>query len=106
MNKKISDLLDGYEDGGVELSGETPLSSARIKELTMKRITHEKADLRRAPFRLLAAAAAIAALTMTAFAAARMLGAGDLMAGLFEWWGGKAPQRYPGGDPQQYGPCL
>lgn len=89
MNKKISDLLDGYEDGGVELSGETPLSSARIKELTMKRITHEKADLRRAPFRLLAAAAAIAALTMTAFAAARMLGAGDLMAGLFEWWGGE-----------------
>lgn len=90
MNKKISDLLDGYEDGGVELSGETPLSSARIKELTMKRITHgEKADLRRVPFRLLAAAAAIAALTMTVFTAARMLGAGDLMAGLFEWWGGK-----------------
>lgn len=90
MNKKISDLLDGYEDGGVELSGETPLSSARIKELTMKRIIHgKKAGLRRMPLRLMAAAAAIAALTMTAFAAARALGAGDLMAGLFEWRGGK-----------------
>lgn len=90
MNKRISDLLDGYEDGSVELSGETPLSSARIKELTMKRAKGIKRNpWHRAPLRVLAAAAAAAALTMTAFAAARILGAGDLMAGLFEGWGGK-----------------
>ena len=90
MNKRISDLLDGYEDGSVELSGETPLSSARIKELTMQRAKGIKRNpWHRAPLRVLAAAAAAAALTMTAFAAARILGAGDLMAGLFEGWGGK-----------------
>ena len=33
MKKRISDLLDGYEDGSVELSGGTPLSPARIKEI-------------------------------------------------------------------------
>ena len=45
MKKRISDLLDGYEDGSVELSGGTPLSPARIKELTMNKITPKKNKL-------------------------------------------------------------
>lgn len=39
MKRRISDLLDAYEDDSVALSGGTPLSSARIRELTLKRIT-------------------------------------------------------------------
>lgn len=57
MRQRISDLLDGYEDGSVELSGNTPLSPARIKELTRKRITKKKSGLPR----ILGAAAAAAA---------------------------------------------
>ncbi len=88
MNKRISDLLDGYEDGGVELPMDTPLSPARVKGLAMRQIKDGKRNpWRGVPLRVLAAAAALAALTMTAFAAARILGAGDLMAGLFERWG-------------------
>lgn len=57
MNRRISDLLDGYEDGSVDLTGDTPLSPARIKELTRKRITRKKSGLPR----ILGAAAAAAA---------------------------------------------
>lgn len=46
-----------------------------------------KNKLHRLPVRLLAAAATLAVLTVSAFAVARALGAGDLMAGLFEDWG-------------------
>ncbi len=42
MNRRISDLLDAYRDDSVELSGNTPLSSARIKELTMNKINGTK----------------------------------------------------------------
>ena len=58
MNRRISDLLDGYEDHSVELSGDTPLSSARIRELTMKqiKITREKSRLPRVLGALAAAA--------------------------------------------------
>lgn len=87
MNRRISDLLDGYEDGGVELSGDTPLSPGRIRELTMRRaVGGKKSRWHRAPLRVLAAAAAVAALTMTAFAAAKIFGAGDLMADMFTRW--------------------
>lgn len=57
MKKRISDLLDGYEDGSVELTGDKPLSPARIKELTRNRITRKKSGLPR----ILGAAAAAAA---------------------------------------------
>lgn len=61
MKKRISDLLDGYEDGRVELSGDTPLSSARIRELTMKqiKITGQKGRLPRVLGVLAAAAACV-----------------------------------------------
>lgn len=86
MNKRISDLLDHYADESVDLAGDSPLSSARIKELTMNKITEEKKPrLRRLPVRVAAAAAVVAALTVTAFTA-RILGAGDLMQGLFQTW--------------------
>ncbi len=88
MKKRISDLLDGYEDGSVELSGGTPLSPARIKELTMNRITPKKNKLYRLPVRLLAAAAIVAALTVSAMAVNYAIGAGGLMQGFFARDGG------------------
>ena len=83
MRKRISDLLDACQDDSVELSGNTPLSSARIKELTMNRITPKKKKLYRLPARLLAAAAIAAALTASAFAAVYIAGAGELMQDFF-----------------------
>lgn len=83
MRKRISDLLDACQDDSVELSGNTPLSSARIKELTMNKITPKKKHLYRLPARLLAAAAIVAALTASAFAAVYIAGAGELMQGFF-----------------------
>ena len=88
MKKRISDLLDGYEDGSVELSGGTPLSPARIKELTMNKITPKKNKLYRLPVRLLAAAAIVAALTASAMAVNYAIGAGGLMQGFFARDGG------------------
>lgn len=87
MNKPIFDLLDAYEDDSVELADAAPLSSARIKELTMNNITTKtnKRTLRRAPLRLLAAAAAAAALVFSAVAT-NALGAGDFMKGMFAAW--------------------
>ena len=35
MTKLISDLLDTYSNPNIELNNKTPLSSERIKELTM-----------------------------------------------------------------------
>ena len=87
MNKRISDLLDHYTDESVDLTSNSPLSSARIKELTMKKITEKRTSrLRRLPVRIAAAAAIVAALTVSALAAARIFGAGDLMQGLFRQW--------------------
>lgn len=85
MNRRISDLLDHYADDSVELDCPTPLSSARIKELTMKKITETKPakKVRRFTTRLLAAAAIIAALTVSAMAVNYATGAGGLMQGLF-----------------------
>ena len=85
MNTRISDLLDAYQDDSVELSNQTPLSSQRIKELTMNKITGTKPVKRvtRFTIRLLAAAAVIAALTVSAMAVNYAIGAGGLMQGLF-----------------------
>ena len=83
MKRRISDLLDGYADGRVELSGDTPLSSARIKELTMSKISPNRKKLARWPVRLLAAAAIVAALTASAFAVVHIAGAGELMQNFF-----------------------
>ena len=95
MRKRISDLLDACQDDSVELSGNTPLSSARIKEMTMNKITPKKKHLYRLPARLLAAAAIAAALTASAFAAVYIAGAGELMQDFFtkDGPGGHGPAR-------------
>lgn len=78
MKRRISDILDGFRDGTVELESSTPLSSERIKELTMSKINQKKKSTRkRIGFRILVAAAAISLVTMTAFAAEQVFGAGD-----------------------------
>ena len=68
MKRYISDLLDGCCDSAIELNTNTPLSSQRIKELTMKKVknTHK---VRRFGTRLLIAAALVSMLAVTAFAA-------------------------------------
>ena len=90
MKKRISDLLDTYQDDSVELSGPPPLSSARIKELTMNKINETKTAKKavRLTTRLLAAAAAVAALTASAMAVNYAIGAGGLMQGFFTQDGG------------------
>lgn len=75
MKRRISDLLEDIRDDTVELSSETPLSSERIKELTMSKIKQEKKPRngKRMAFRILAAAAAVSLLAMTGFAAENIL---------------------------------
>lgn len=68
MNKRISDLLDAY-GSDIELKPETPLSSERIKALTMIKIKETAPQKRRVTFRLLAAAAIIAAFAISTVAA-------------------------------------
>ena len=70
MTKRISDLLDTYSDPNIELQIKMPLSSERIKELTMKKINikqkHKKNYFRG---RIIIVAAVLTAFVMTAFAA-------------------------------------
>lgn len=82
MKRNISDILDSYRDDTVELELSAPLSSRRIKELTMSRVkkTHK---VRRLGLRLLAAAAIISLMTVTAFAAETIFNAGDIIRDLF-----------------------
>ena len=79
MKRRISDLLEGIREDTVDLNTQTPLSSNRIKELTMSKINSEKKthNTKRIAFRILVAAAAISLLTVTAFAAENVFGAGD-----------------------------
>lgn len=77
MNRSISDLLDGYRDTEVALETDTPLSSSRIKELTMSKITKKRKNHKRITFRLLVAAAVISVLALSAFAAEEIFGVGD-----------------------------
>lgn len=87
--KNISDLLDTYMDESVELSGDTPLSSARIKELTMNKIAenrpvrHKNVGSRRILHRLLVAAVVTTLLSISALAAGYILGAGALFQDFF-----------------------
>lgn len=72
MKRKISDLLDEMQVNDVELRQTMPLSSQRIKELTMDKVKKAPAK-RRIGFKLLLAAAVIAVMTMTVFAAERIM---------------------------------
>lgn len=47
MNRRISDLLDTYSDPNIELGINTPLSSERIKALTMSKINKEPKQRKR-----------------------------------------------------------
>lgn len=73
MNRKISDLLDDYNEAELDLTTKTPLSAERIRELTMSKIENKNQKPKRIAFRVLAAAALIAALMMSVFAAEKML---------------------------------
>lgn len=84
MKRNISDLLDRYPAEDVELGGNSPYSSTRIKEITMKNIHTETKSRKRGfkPARLLVAAAVAAAFTVSALAAGRLLG-GELFGDVF-----------------------
>ena len=84
MKRNISDLLDRYPAEDVELGGNSPYSSNRIKEITMKNIRTETKSRKRGfkPARLLVAAAVAAAFTVSALAAGRLLG-GELFGDVF-----------------------
>jgi len=73
MKRNISDLLDTYMEEDVELEAETVLSPTRIKELTMNKLDQknhtEKKTGKRFPVRVFIAAAAVAAMSVTALAA-------------------------------------
>lgn len=76
MKKRISDMMDYIHDADFEEIQQTPLSSQRIKELTMNKITNKRKP-RRVLYRIMVAAAVISALTITAVAADEVFGAGD-----------------------------
>ena len=82
MKKNISDLLDAYGDPNIDLERSTPLSSERIKALTMSKIKEQTAPKkRRTTFRVLVVAAVIVTLAASAFAAG---GEADWFQGFFE----------------------
>ena len=73
----MTDLLDGWEDGSVELPPPAGMSPERIKERTMEKIRQTKRPRRlRAP--LLACAALAAVFTVSAMAAYHLWGPGEL----------------------------
>jgi len=77
MKRKISDMLDHMTVEPVDLEQSTPLSSQRIKELTMTKINQKEKKSRRIGVKVLALAAAISMLGVTAFAAEEIFGAGE-----------------------------
>ena len=69
MKRKISDMLDAYGEAELNFEQNTPLSSERIRELIMSKITKKEQKPRRIAFRVLAAAAIIVTLAVSVFAA-------------------------------------
>lgn len=85
MNRRISDLLNSYGEQELNILQDTPLSSERIKELTMSRINHKenkRRTLRGTLSKVLIAAATVSMLTLTAAAAEHVFGAGDWFRGI------------------------
>ena len=74
----MTDLLDGWEDGSVELLPPAGMSPERIKEKTMEKIRQTKRPRRRMGVRLLACAALAAVFTVSAMAAYHLWGPGEL----------------------------
>lgn len=83
MKRKISDLLDGMRVNDVNIQQNMPLSSRRIKEITMQKVKKTNKP-RRMGFRLLIIAAVVAMLSMTAYAAEEIFHAGDIIRSLFQ----------------------
>lgn len=77
MKYRISDLLDSLDVQDVEISGLSPLSSQRIKEITMKKVNGTYKRKPRIFGKLLVVAAIIACMAATALAANQIIGAGD-----------------------------
>lgn len=94
MKRNISDLLDQYPAGDMELGGNTPYSHTRIKEITMNQINTETKTSKRPfkPARLFIAVAVVAALSVSAFAADHIFGAGELFQDFFAKEGGSLSQ--------------
>lgn len=84
MKHSISDLLDQYPAEAVALEQDAPLSSSRIKAMTMSRITQSVPRKRHTFIRPLVAAALAAALSISAMAAGNLFGVGDWFKGVFE----------------------
>lgn len=86
MKRRISDMLSGYSEQELHIEQNTPLSSERIKELTMNRIEQKEEKKHRRGrglvSKVLIAAAVISMLTMTAAAAEYVFGAGDFFRGI------------------------
>ena len=78
MPVRMTDLLDGWEDGSVELPPPAGMSPERIKERTMEKIRQTKRPRRRMGVRLLACAALAAVFTVSAMAAYHLWGPGEL----------------------------
>lgn len=74
----MTDLLDGWEDGSVELPPPAGMPPERIKERTMEKIRQTKRPRRRMGVRLLACAALAAVFTVSAMAAYHLWGPGEL----------------------------
>lgn len=75
---RITDLLDGWEDGSTELPTPAGMSPERIREMTMKKIRESGRPRRRTGRTVLAAACLAAALTASAVAAYQIWGPGEL----------------------------
>lgn len=69
MKRTIFDLMDAYGDPKLELNTKTPLSSERIKVLTMNKINSSKSTRRQPILRALIVAAIVVAMSISAFAA-------------------------------------
>ena len=81
MKRNISDLMEHVRTADMSPQDSTPLSSERIKELTMHKIKQKKHS--RTAFRVLMAAAIVAALAVSAFAAETVFHAGDVIRNFF-----------------------
>lgn len=105
MKRDISDLLDCYREEHIDLDPVTPLSPSRVKELTMNRIKPKQPHSPRIRMRMLAIAAAIALLSLTALAAGSLGGRRDLLFHLFRP-GQRRSDYWAGGDHGPHRPDL
>ena len=78
MPVRISDLLDGWEDGSTELPTPAGMSPERIREMTMRQVRERGRPRRRMGLRMLACAGLAAVFTVSAMAAYRLWGPEEL----------------------------